>query len=126
MNKDRRFHIREATYLMTLEAYHTAEDKGFWDDSKDVNDRFSECIALIHSELSESLEAHREGHEQVNIYDEVGEDSVFEELADTWIRMCDLAGHLEEHYNLEGMFGQMLVDKMEYNETRDYKHGKEY
>lgn len=105
-------------------AGETAEEKGFW-ENKNPDERFAECIALIHSELSEALEAHRKEKT-------TGEDNVFEELADATIRIFDLAYHFEiySRYNEPGIrnayFDIELTRKMKKNLNRDYKHGKRY
>ena len=64
-------------------------------------------IALIHSELSEALEAHR-NQDKVNFA---------EELADVAIRLIGLAYGL----NVD-LVGEILA-KMETNESRPVKHG---
>lgn len=101
---------------IVTEASETATDKGFW-ENRDVDDRFPEAIALIHSELSEALEAHREQNYS-------GEDNIQEELADVCIRIFDLADKLDEKHSLD--FCYELYLKMEMNKDREYKHGKEY
>jgi NTP pyrophosphatase (non-canonical NTP hydrolase) len=70
---------------------------------------FGEMIALIHSELSEALEAHRKDTTSPKI---AGYSGVEEELADAVLRICDLAGHLD----LE-LAGAVLA-KNEFNRTR--------
>lgn len=70
-------------------------------------------IALMHSELSEALEAMR--HERWT-----GKDGVGEELADVVIRVLHFAG--KHSINL----GQELVRKMTLNLERPFKHGKEF
>ena len=104
--------------------------KGFWE-----TDNFPEKIALIHSELSEALEADRSDH-HANIKDfkmDVlsGNDffeafkyhiknSLEDELADAIIRILDLVGHknIDIDWHIEM--------KLKYNQLREYKHGKRY
>jgi NTP pyrophosphatase (non-canonical NTP hydrolase) len=94
--------------------HSTAKDKGWWD--KDRND--GEMIALIHSELSEALEALRHGNPPD---DKIPEFSGLEaELADAVIRIMDYAGG--RGLDVAGA----LVRKIEFNETRERKHGKEF
>lgn len=85
------------------EAHETAIDKGWWRDERST----LECIALIHGELSEAVEAYRKGDEP----------HIVEELADVLIRIFDLCG--ARGWNLE----KCVLDKMAYNRTRSYRHG---
>ena len=89
--------------------YDTAKKNGFWD--KERND--GEAIALMHSELSECLEAMRKGN-----WD--GKDGVAEELADCIIRILDYCGGK----NIDIV--SALERKTEVNKSRPYKHGKEF
>jgi NTP pyrophosphatase (non-canonical NTP hydrolase) len=65
---------------MTLEL---EKEKGFGTKPEDINT--IEKIALIHSEVSEAMEAYR--HKNMN-----GKDGMAEELADIVIRVLHLAG----------------------------------
>jgi len=88
------------------EAWRIAENHGFHEGNRSR----AMVLALIHSEVSEALEADREGDGI-----EYGE-----ELADIIIRVLDHAG--EEGIDIEGEVRR----KMEMNRERDHKHGKEY
>lgn len=84
---------------------------GWWE--KDRND--GESIALMHSELSEALEAIRHGNEpSEHIPDFSG---VEEEMADTVIRIMDYCQG--RGFNL----GAAIAAKCAFNRTRGYKHG---
>ena len=86
--------------------------QGFWE-----SDNTGEKIALMHSELSEALEADRKDLDAEHI---PGFTGVEEELADVVIRVLDFAGH----HNLR--LGEALSAKIAYNLTRPFKHGKAY
>ena len=95
-------------------AHGVAVDKGFWD--VDRND--GELLALIHSEISEALEALRKNvaHDK-HLPQYTG---VEVELADAVIRIMDMAQR--RGYNL----ADAIVDKIEFNKTREHKHGKKF
>lgn len=87
--------------------HENARAKGFYDEAVS----FPQSIALIHSEASEALEAHRNAEPTENI---------IEELADIVIRVLDTCGY--HSYNIGGA----ILDKMEKNSRRPQKHGKRY
>jgi NTP pyrophosphatase (non-canonical NTP hydrolase) len=85
------------------EAHQTAKSKGWWDEPKETGT----LLALIHSEVSEALEADRKGDDE----------NFAEELADICIRTFDLCGA----YGID--LEKAIVAKMERNKGRSYKHG---
>lgn len=85
--------------------------QGFWE-----SDNTAEKLALMHSELSEALEAHRN---QIISDDKIPDfDGVTAELADTVIRIFDFSGH----HRLR--LGDAIIAKMLYNLNRPHKHNK--
>lgn len=86
--------------------------QGFWE-----SDNTGEKIALMHSELSEALEADRKNLDAEHI---PGFTGVEEELADVIIRILDFAGHHQLR------LGEAISAKIVYNLTRPFKHGKAY
>lgn len=74
-------------------------------------------LALMHSELSEALEADRKDLNDDKLTERLGLEV---ELADTVIRIMDVAGAF-------GMdLGGAITEKLEFNAQRAYKHGKKY
>lgn len=64
------------------------------------------CLCLIHSEVSEALEAYRDGK------------PLGEELADIIIRVLDLSDRLQVDIDQE------IRKKIETNKKRGFKHGR--
>jgi NTP pyrophosphatase (non-canonical NTP hydrolase) len=97
-------------------SHKTAVDCGWYTDletntHKDRN--FGEIIALIHSELSEAMEAHRKNLMDEKLPHRTG---VEVELADCLIRIFDLAGSMDLD------LGAALIEKNRYNKIRsDHK-----
>lgn len=97
------------------ESIHTnAVEKGFYDkDNGQRNDY--EMLALVHSEVSEIVEALRKGNpvsEKIAPFT-----SAEDEAADVVIRLMDQC-HLRG-WNLGGA----ILAKMAYNKNRPYRHG---
>jgi NTP pyrophosphatase (non-canonical NTP hydrolase) len=90
-----------------------SESKG-WTIEKDEKS-ISQKIALMHSELSEALEALRIGNPPDNHIPEFSGMSA--EFADVIIRIMHLADKLD--LNVSGA----IIAKLEYNRTREFKHG---
>ena len=86
--------------------YEMAKEKGFWD----AEDNTAIKLMLIVSELGEACEADR--HEDY--------DNFREEIADTFIRLLDLCGHLNIDIEYE------IDKKMSVNKKRPKLHGKKY
>jgi NTP pyrophosphatase (non-canonical NTP hydrolase) len=93
--------------------HQTAVAHGFWEPP--VNK--AEKIALMHSELSECLEGVRKPAQDKHCPDYTVEEV---ELADLVIRVLDYAHHFD--LRLVGA----IQEKMRYNDSRPYKHGKAF
>lgn len=93
-------------------AYGTSVDCGWYHDpatGQPIKHNFGERIALIHSELSEALEADRKDLMDDKLPHRKG---VEVELADAVIRIFDLAG--AEGYDLAGA----IIEKNKFNRSR--------
>ncbi len=104
---------------MIQKSHDTAKLKG-WHDEKRT---FGELIVLCHSELSEALVYHRNGFENSEILYEADKHGKLKpigipsELADVCIRIFDMCGL----YGID--LENAILEKMEYNQKRDYRHG---
>mgnify|MGYP001270407697 CR=1 FL=1 len=118
--------------------HERSKEKGFWDKPRETGT----LLMLIVSELSEALEADRKNrHASMKIINQMitegvtwensplsfpavferdVKDTFEDEIADTFIRLFDLVGS----YNID--IEKHIEHKMQYNQTRPYKHAKAY
>lgn len=93
--------------------YGDARKAGWYTDLKTGEDKkinFGERIALVHSELSEALEADRKGLMDEKLFWRGGVEC---ELADAIIRIADMAGH--ERLGL----AEAVIQKLRFNRYRE-------
>lgn len=93
--------------------HETAIEKGFWDKPKNF-DVFGNKLALIHSEVTEVLEAIRKNK---------GSEEIVEEMVDILIRTLDLYASMRNGGFVEHSIDEVLFKKMENNKVRPRLHG---
>lgn len=111
-------------YLRDLDDFsHTlhahALQKGFYDAYENMQESeyivfYLKQLAMIHSEVSEVLEAMRK---------EKGDDVVVEELADIMIRVMDFWAFLSQTHYTKHSLADAIVAKMQKNIERPKMHG---
>lgn len=105
--------IQGAINLLAKNVHNNAKHKGFHNPTPS----FPEILALIHSEISEALEAYRNCEQLFHRVNGKPEGAAVE-LADAFIRILDWAG------SQPGLnFGEIVIEKHLYNLKRPYKHG---
>jgi NTP pyrophosphatase (non-canonical NTP hydrolase) len=93
--------------------HETAIEKGFW--SGDINyDKIGNKLALVHSEVTEVLEAIRKNK---------GSEEVVEEIADVLIRTLDIYAAMRNSGDLIHSLDEVLFNKIEKNKSRPKLHG---
>lgn len=93
--------------------HETAIEKGFWDNPKNF-DVFGNKLALVHSEVTEVLEAIRKNK---------GSQEIVEEMADVLIRTLDLYASMRNAGFIDHSLDEILFNKMEKNKARPKLHG---
>lgn len=110
---------------IAADVHAMAVSKGWW-PAEGRND--GEVLALMHSEISEALEAMRQGGgdspKRLSVTDADGStrpmSAVEEEMADLVLRVFDYCG-------ARGLnIGSAIVAKMAYNAGRPERHGKKF
>lgn len=101
--------------------YEDNKAKGFWAlDATGHGFNLDQKLLLIIGEVVEAQEEYRSNDDLHHVYyRDDGKPEGFEfELADTFIRLMDLAGALGID------IGSRVMEKLEYNKTRPPKHGR--
>src|SRR5579872_734695 len=96
-----------AINAMVAECHGRSVRAGWYHDPKTgepVHRNVGEMLALVHSEVSEALEAQRKNLNDSHLPDRKG---IEVEIADAVIRLCDLAGYL--NLDLGGAYAEKLI-----------------
>ena len=93
--------------------HETAIEKGFWNNPKNF-DVFGNKLALVHSEVTEVLEAIRKNK---------GSEEIVEEMVDILIRTLDLYASMRNAGFVTHSLDEILFKKMEINKARPALHG---
>lgn len=101
---------------LAKQIHPTNRKNGFWDEPV-MMDKYVAKLALIHSEVTEVLEALRKSQ---------GPDKVTEEFADIIIRLLDLYHVLVEAGEASPELFGVVSDKMQANANRPPKHGNRW
>lgn len=105
-------------YLNELakECHEISKSKGFYESQPDLMTQ----LVLVHSEVSEAVEAERIGDSRMRLDEKGKPEGVPSELADVIIRVLDICGN-------RGIdISAAVKAKLDYNRTREYKHGKRF
>lgn len=93
--------------------HETAREKGFW-DGEYTNDKVGNKLALVHSEVTEILEAIRKSH---------GSEKIVEEMADVIIRLLDIYAAMRNEEQVLHSLDEVLEAKINKNKERPRLHG---
>jgi NTP pyrophosphatase (non-canonical NTP hydrolase) len=93
--------------------HETAVEKGFW-DGEYTHDKIGNKLALVHSEVTEVLEAVRKSQ---------GSEKVVEEIADIIIRILDVYAAMRNEEAVLHSLDEILNNKMKKNKQRPKLHG---
>jgi NTP pyrophosphatase (non-canonical NTP hydrolase) len=93
--------------------HETAIEKGFWDGDYS-NDKIGNKLALVHSEVTEVLEAIRKSK---------GSEHIVEEMADVIIRLLDVYAAMRNEEQVTHSLDEILEAKININKERPRLHG---
>lgn len=93
--------------------HEIAIEKGFWDGTFS-HDKIGNKLALVHSEVTEVLEAIRKSQ---------GSEKIVEEIADTIIRLLDVYAAMRNEEVILHSLDEILEYKINKNKERPRLHG---
>ena len=93
--------------------HEAAIEKGFW-DGEYSHDKIGNKLALVHSEVTEVLEAIRKSK---------GSEQVVEEMADVIIRLLDVYAAMRNEEQILHSLDEVLEAKINKNKERPRLHG---
>lgn len=93
--------------------HETAKEKGFWEGQYSY-DKIGNKIALVHSEVTEVLEAIRKNQ---------GSEKIVEEMADIIIRLLDIYAAMRNENQVSHSLDEVLENKINKNKDRPRLHG---
>jgi len=93
--------------------HEIAIEKGFW-DGEYSHDKIGNKLALVHSEVTEVLEAIRKSK---------GSEQVVEEMADVIIRLLDVYAAMRNEEQILHSLDEVLEAKINKNKERPRLHG---
>ena len=93
--------------------HESARQKGFW-DGEYTNDKIGNKLALVHSEVTEVLEAIRKSK---------GSEHIVEEMADIIIRILDVYAAMRNEEEILHSLDEILEKKININKERPRLHG---
>lgn len=99
--------------LLAALLHETAREKGFW-DGEYSNDKIGNKLALVHSEVTEVLEAIRKSK---------GSEHIVEEMADIIIRLLDVYAAMRNENHILHSLDEILEKKININKDRPRLHG---
>ena len=101
--------------LDTLSAvlHETAIEKGFWEGEYSY-DKIGNKLALVHSEVTEVLEAIRKNQ---------GSEKIVEEMADVIIRLLDIYAAMRNENSVNHSLDEIMERKININKERPKLHG---